>query len=136
MDPIMTSAAGQAAALWAGLNLILLLVLSARVVGKRRKHKVGLGTGDNPGLARAVRAFGNAAEYIPNGLVALAILVLAGGAPALVHVIGLVLFAGRVAHAVGLSRSGGVTMGRFVGMIMTWVAYILAAVSLLFYAIP
>ena len=53
----------HAAALWVGLCLILLLVLSVRMVGQRRKHQVVLGDADIPELAQAVRAFGNATEY-------------------------------------------------------------------------
>jgi uncharacterized membrane protein YecN with MAPEG domain len=50
-------------------------------------------------------------------------------------VVGLVLFAGRLIHAVGLSNSGGASIPRAIGMICTWVAYIFGAVALLFYAI-
>lgn len=129
-------ASGHAAALWTGLHLILLLVLSVLVVRQRRRHGVALGDADIPELARAVRAFGNATEYVPAGLIAIAVLALAGAPPAVVHMAGLVLLTGRVLHAVGLSRSGGASLSRAVGVVATWVAYILAAVALLFYAIP
>ena len=56
---------GHAAALWVGLHLILLLVLSLLVVRQRRRHKVALGDGGVPELAQAIRAFGNATEYVP-----------------------------------------------------------------------
>jgi uncharacterized membrane protein YecN with MAPEG domain len=61
----------HAAALWVGLHLILLLVLSLLVVRQRRKHQVVLGDADIPELAQAVRAFGNATEYVPGGLIAI-----------------------------------------------------------------
>jgi uncharacterized membrane protein YecN with MAPEG domain len=130
-----TMPATHAAAFWAGLHLVLLLVLSLLVVGQRRKHRIPLGDADIPQLARAIRAFGNATEYIPSGLAALAILTLAGAPGFVIHPIGLVLFAGRLAHAVGLSRSGAASMPRAIGVVLTWLAYILAAVALLFYAI-
>jgi hypothetical protein len=38
-------------------------------------------------------------------------------------------------HAVGLSNSGGTSIPRAIGIILTWVAYIFAAVALLFFAI-
>ncbi|HEY3948994.1 MAPEG family protein [Phenylobacterium sp.] len=126
----------HAAALWVGLHLILLLVLSVLVVRQRRKHQVVLGDADIPELTQAVRAFGNATEYVPAGLVAVAVLAVAGAQPIVVHAVGLVLFAGRVAHAIGLSRSGGSSILRSAGATATWVAYILGAVALLFYAIP
>lgn len=128
--------AAHAAALWAGLSLILLLVLSVRVVRLRRRHEVSLGHGDIPDLAHAVRAFGNASEYVPAAIAALAVLAVVGAAPLMVHAGGLMLFAGRLSHAWGLSRSGGASLPRAAGVVLTWLAYILVAVSLIFYAIP
>ena len=131
-----TLPAAHAAALWAGLNLALLLTLSVLVVRQRRQHRVALGDGGVPQLAQAIRAFGNASEYIPAALAGLAILTLAGAPPLVVHATGLLLFAGRVAHAVGLTRSSGTSIGRAGGLLLTWLGYIVAAVALLFYAIP
>ena len=129
------SLAAHAAALWAGLNLILMLVLSVRVVRIRRARRVGLGHAGDPGLERAVRAFGNASEYVPGALLALVLLVALDVSPGLIHALGLTLTVGRVAHAVGLSRSGGATFPRAMGILFTWLAYVFASVTLLFYAI-
>lgn len=126
----------HAAALWAGLHLLLLLVLSVLVVRQRRKHAVELGDAEIPELARAIRAFGNATEYVPSGLIAVVVLAIAGANPIAVHAVGLTLFVGRVAHALGLSRSGSASLPRAIGVLVTWVAYIMAGVALLFYAIP
>jgi len=128
------SAAAHAAALWAGAHLLLLLVLSLLAVRQRQKHGVMTGDGGVPELAQALRAFGNAAEYVPPGLVGLAVMAIAGAPPIAVHTCGLILFAGRVAHAVGLSRSTGASTLRSAGMVMTWFAYILEAVALLIFA--
>src|SRR6202051_2499518 len=117
--------AAHAAAFWVGLHLILLLVLSVLVVRQRRKHSVVLGDADIPELARAVLAFGNATEYVPGGLIAIAVLAMAAAPPMVVHLVGLTLFVGRVAHAVGLSRSGEASVLRSAGVILTWLAYIL-----------
>jgi uncharacterized membrane protein YecN with MAPEG domain len=130
------TASAHAAALWAGLHLIILLVLSVMVVRLRQKHKIALGDEGIPELARAIRAFGNAAEYVPAGIAAIAVLAVAGASALTIHIIGLILFAGRLLHAVGLSNSGGTSMGRAFGIILTWVAYIFAAVALLFSAVP
>ena len=130
-----TLASGHAAALWVGLHVLLLLTLSLLVVRLRQKHKVALGDEGIPELARAIRAFGNASEYIPVGLAAIIVLAVVGAPPLAIHVVGLVLFAGRLIHAVGLSNSGGASIPRALGMICTWVAYIFGAVALLFYAI-
>ncbi len=132
MDTIVS---GHAAALWAGLHLFLLLILSLLVVRLRQKHKVALGDEGIPELARAIRAFGNATEYVPTGIAALAVLAVAGASPLTIHVVGFVLFAGRAIHAVGLSTNGGASIGRSVGMVATWLAYIFAGVALLLSAI-
>ena len=128
--------AAHAAALWAGLSLVLLLVLSVRVVRLRRRHGVEFGDGDRQDLTLAVRAFGNATEYVPAAIGAIAVLALVGAPLLLVHASGLMLFAGRVSHAIGLSRSGEATRPRAAGVVLTWLAYILTAVALLFYAVP
>ncbi|WP_397396418.1 MAPEG family protein [Phenylobacterium sp.] len=128
--------AGHALALWCALHLLLLLGLSLLVVRQRRRHGVALGDGDVAELARAIRAFGNASEYIPMGLVGLTALTLAGAPGLAVHIGGLVLFAGRLAHAIGLSRSGEASPLRAAGVAATWAAYIFLAAALLFYALP
>lgn len=126
----------HAAALWVGLHLILLLVLAVLVTRQRRKHGVAIGDGEVEPLTLAIRAFGNATEYVPAALVGLVVLAQVSAAPVLIHLIGLVLFLGRVLHAVGLSRSSGATWPRAVGVLATWIAYIAAAAALIFYAIP
>jgi uncharacterized membrane protein YecN with MAPEG domain len=133
MDP---QASAHAAALWVGLHLILLLVLSVLVTRQRRKHRVEIGDGGVPALNQAIRAFGNATEYVPSALVGLGVLALVAAPPLLIHPIGLVLFAGRVLHAVGLSRSTAATWPRATGVLGTWIAYVAIAAALIFYAIP
>lgn len=126
---------GHAAALWVGLHVFLMLTLSLLVVRQRQKHKVALGDEGIPELARAIRAFGNASEYVPTALVAIAVLAIVDAPPLAIHVAGFVLFAGRVVHAVGLSNSGGASIPRALGIVATWLAYIFIGVALLFYAI-
>jgi uncharacterized membrane protein YecN with MAPEG domain len=126
----------HAAALWVGLHLILLLVLSMLVVRQRRRHQIELGHGDIPELDRAIRAFGNASEYVPAGLVAIVVLAMAGAPILVIHAMGLTLLTGRMVHAFGLSRSGAASLPRAAGVLITWLAYILGGVALVFYAIP
>ena len=129
------SLAVRAAALWAGLNLCILIALSGLVVRQRGRHRVAIGDAGVPELVRAQRAFGNAAEYIPAGMAGLAILAIAGAPAVLVHGIGAVLFLGRVIHALSLSLSAGPSLGRTAGMMLTWVAGLAAAASLIFLGI-
>ena len=126
---------GHAAALWVGLHILLMLVLSALVTRQRQKHKIPFGDDGVPELAQAIRAFGNASEYVPVGLAGLIVLDLAGAAPLLVHIGGFVLFVGRVIHAVGLSNTGGASVPRALGMTLTWAAYVYLVAATLFFAI-
>jgi hypothetical protein len=133
MDEIVE--AGRAAALWSGLCVLLLFVLSLLVVRQRQKHKVLIGDGGVPALIGASRAFGNATEYVPAGIAGLAVLAVVAAPPIAVHAIGALLFFGRLAHAVGLSLSTGTSAARAAGMVLTWLALLVAAVTLLFYAL-
>ena len=130
------TSSAHAAALWAGLHLILLLVLSVLVTRQRRKHKVEIGDGGVPALNQAIRAFGNATEYVPAAMAGLALLALVNAPPLLIHPVGVILFAGRVLHAFGLSRSTEATLPRALGVLATWISYVAIAAALLFYAIP
>jgi uncharacterized membrane protein YecN with MAPEG domain len=127
--------ADNAAALWVALHLILLLVLSVLVVRLRQKHRVALGDGDIPELNRAIRAFGNATEYIPAGLAAIIMLAFVKAPPLPVHIVGVLLLSGRLTHAIVISNNGGATIARATGVSLTWLAYIFAAAALLFYAV-
>lgn len=55
----------------ASLLTIIFVKLSFAVIGLRRKNKVGLGSGGNEDLERAIRAQGNFAEYAPFGIILL-----------------------------------------------------------------
>lgn len=113
-------------AIYAGVNIFLLLALALMVVGARRRTKVSLGTGDDESLLRATRVHGNAAEYIPAGLVGLSILgVMNPEAPQwAIHLCGGLLTAGRLLHAIGFSGNSGVSFGRAAGTMLTWTAFI------------
>lgn len=134
--PLALSTAAHAAALWTGLNLLLLLVLSILVTRQRRRHKVLLGDGGAPELLRASRVFGNAAEYVPAALVGLAVLALVGANAWVIHGLGAALFVGRVAHAVGLTRSDAVSPGRAIGAVLTWLVLLVCGVVLLIFSAP
>lgn len=129
------NASAHAAALWVGLNLFVLLVLSLLVVRQRQKHKVVLGDGGVPELIQAIRAFGNATEYVPAGMAALTMLAVVGAPGLAIHITGFLVFVGRVLHGYGLSTSGGASLPRTVGVILTWVSYVFAGAALLFYSI-
>jgi uncharacterized membrane protein YecN with MAPEG domain len=114
--------------LYAGLAGLLLLVLSFRVTSLRRSAGVGIGDGDNPALARAIRSQANFIEYTPTALLLILLLELTGSSHALLHILGIALIVARLAHGYGLSTNSGVSPGRFVGATVTWLVILVAAV--------
>ena len=117
--------------LYAALATVLILVLAARVIAYRRRHKIGLGDGDDGELRKRIRAHGNAIEYLPFGLILLLLLELNQTAPLLLHVFGIVLIFARLAHARGVSRHGGISPGRMIGVVLTFAVLLAMALLLL-----
>jgi uncharacterized membrane protein YecN with MAPEG domain len=95
--------------------------LSFNVIGLRRKNKVGLGSGGNEDLERAIRAQGNFAEYVPFGLILLACLELNGAVWWLVAIPGVTLIIGRLIHAIGINTPPPDFSKRVLGMKFTFV---------------
>ncbi|QOC22142.1 MAPEG family protein [Wenzhouxiangella sp. AB-CW3] len=118
---------------YASLLALLLLLLSFRVVKLRRGLGVGVGSGGHESLQLAVRTHANFVEYVPLALLLMLLLELGGAVDVLLHVLGLMLLAGRVLHGlVGLNRGPGKSLGRFWGTLLTWVTLMLSAVFGLF----
>ncbi len=112
--------------LYAALAAAVMIVLSLRVIGTRRSHKVAIGDGADENLARRIRAHGNFTEYTPLVLVLILLLEL-GGAPAWqLHALGSALILGRIVHAWSLTAHSG--NGRLIGMTLTF--FVLAAGAL------
>lgn len=126
--PIYTS-------LYALLLAVLFVYLSSRVIRTRRTARVAVGTGDDAALLRATRVHGNFAEYAPFTLLLIALAELNGAWPVLVHALGLLLLAGRAAHAYGLAPTKDKFGFRVRGMAMTFFALIGAAVTAAIFAV-
>ena len=121
--------------LYAGLCVLLVVFLGARVAAWRFRHKIGLGDGGDKVLTRMIRTHGNFIEHAPFALLVLALLELCGLAPAWVWGFGSALLLGRVLHAFGLSRSGGYSFGRFTGTVLTWLVFLAMALAGLWLAL-
>ena len=106
--------------LFASLHGLLMLVLLARISRHRHGHRIGLGDGGDALLARKIRVHGNFVEHVPFALLLLGLLEVNGLAAAWLWALGGTLLLGRVMHAVGLSQSGGYSVGRFWGTALTW----------------
>ena len=107
-------------ALYAGILAVFIVLLAARVAARRHSLRIGMGEGGDKLLSRMIRVHGNAIENVPLGLLLLLLCELVGAAPTYLHAFGMALVAGRVAHAIGLSRTGGASVGRVAGMALSW----------------
>lgn len=119
---------------YAAVNALILLVLSMRVVRARYKTTTPIGDGGKPEMAAPLRAHANNAEYVPMALVLLwALASPLGRSIWLIHGMGVTLTIGRVLHAIGLSRTTGPSSLRFVGMTLTWIAYVVGIAGVLWF---
>jgi uncharacterized membrane protein YecN with MAPEG domain len=105
----------------AGVLGFLLLILGMRVVQLRMKTRISLGTADNADMETRVRAHGNAAEWIPIGLILLFLAEQAQGSHWLVVGGAALLAAGRLLHPFGLANRSP-NAARTLGMVFTWTA--------------
>jgi uncharacterized membrane protein YecN with MAPEG domain len=113
---------------YAGILGLFYVALSFRVISLRRKYRVGINHGQEKELERAIRVHGNFAEYVPLALFLLLLLELNQTSEIALHILGSALFVGRILHALGLDKSAGTSMPRMIGMILTFLVIIVAAV--------
>jgi uncharacterized protein len=117
--------------LYAAILALLVLGLAIRVMLIRRRTRIGLGDGGDRSVACAIRAHGNATEYVPLALILLLVLELDQTVPLLLHAFGIALVIARLVHAFGLSRAAGNSAGRAVGAGLTLVVIGLMALMLI-----
>jgi len=117
--------------LYIALLTLLLIVLSARIIRLRWRDRIGLGTGDSADLKAAVRVHGNFIEYVPLALLMLVVMELIGATSAWIHGLGGLLFVARVCHAIGITKSVGVSWPRTVGVLGTFSMLLIASGYLL-----
>lgn len=126
-------------AFYASLLALLFILLSARVIAQRREARVEIGHGESPQLLRRMRVHANFAEYVPFALLLLALAESLKAPSILLHIVGLVLLAGRFIHAYGLSQTPHILRLRVAGMMATLTAigaaallcFVLAGVQLI-----
>lgn len=119
-------------AVFAAVTGLLLLVLSGQVVKYRIKYRQGLGIADDPEFEAAVRAHANLIEYAPLGLIMLGIAEINGVSSTLIYWTGMALVVGRILHAWGMiNGKGGPHKARMIGILLTWLAILVAAILLL-----
>jgi uncharacterized membrane protein YecN with MAPEG domain len=122
-------------ALYAGILGFLGLVLASRVVQNRVRHRIALGDRGNDEMQRAMRVFGNFTEYVPMILLLIGFGEMLGAGKWITHGLGAALLVARLSHAVGLSKSSGRTLGRAVGVVLTWLALLVSSALLIWLAV-
>ena len=108
---------------------VLFVLLSINVIRARRKHKVGIGTGRNQSVERAMRVHANFAEYVPFALLLIALLELNKANSLLLTGLCSVLLVGRLVHAYGVSMENERFAYRVSGMLMTFAVILIAALA-------
>ncbi len=116
---------------YAALLAGLLLYLSSRVIRVRRRQRVALGPGGDPRVERAMRVHANFVEYVPFALLLLGFAELQGAPAPLLHTVGVTLTAGRLVHAFGVSQTNENLRLRVLGMVSTFAAIAVGALSCL-----
>ena len=117
--------------IYAAILAVMFVALSIRVIAVRRASKLPLGFQGDVALERRVRAQGNFAEYVPLAVLLLAFVEMRGAPAWLVHAMALVLVAGRLSHAYGVSQLRESFAFRVSGMAMTFTVILSAALAIL-----
>jgi len=118
-------------ALYAGL--LGLLGFAVAVPAGRIRGKLGISCGDggNPELLLAMRRHANFVEWVPLGLILIALLELNGASRLAIHALGALLLMSRVLHAVGIRTDTIKSLPRFLGATGTIIVILVSSVWLI-----
>ena len=83
---------------------LLFIPITMRVSLYRAKSKITIGTGDDPEMVRRMRGQANFIETVPMALFLLIVMEELGASDTWLHILGLALVLGRVAHYLGLTE--------------------------------
>lgn len=113
--------------LYAGLLALFFVFLSARVITVRRQLQASLGDHGDQNLLKRLRVHANFAEYTPLALLLILMAEMLGTPSWAVHLMGIGLVIGRLAHAYGVGREPQSLKLRTLGMVLTFVVLVFAA---------
>ena len=114
---------------FAAVFAVFFVLLSINVIRARRQHKVGIGTGRNKSVERAMRVHANFAEYVPFALLLITLLELNKASNLLLIGLSSLLLVGRLVHAFGVSMENERFTYRVSGMVMTFTVILIAALA-------
>lgn len=118
-------------ALYVGLFTLFLLVLAIGVVRQRLTTQTSIGDGGHASLIKAMRSHGNATEYVPIVLIALAVLELNNAGPMSLHLYGSGFLIARFCHAFGMQLADEGNNYRKVGVVLTWIIMLCMSLQLI-----
>lgn len=121
----------QMVAFYAAINALIMLALGMLVVRARVRTRTEIGDGGDPAMIGPLRAHANNTEYVPMAILLLLVLYALGANAIVIHAVGGTLTLGRILHAFGLSRNVGTSTPRFLGMVLTWLSYIVGIAATL-----
>ena len=124
-----------AVAIYAGLAILILVWLAVQTGRIRQAEKVFMGDGGNPRMIRIMRGHANALEFIPPTLIAMLLLALTGAPALLVHLLGLLLIAGRFVHAWHFAAADAPPWQRVAGTVLSFLALGGAGLAALVYGV-
>lgn len=123
------TSAFAAAALYAGLNGLILAWLAVAVVRVRARTGVSIGDGGDPRLVRAMRGQANFVELVPMTLLLLFALAFLGTQAWVLHALGGALTVGRVLHGLHFVQEDAPGWQRGAGAMLSFAALALAALG-------
>ena len=117
--------------LYVAIHGLMILSMAIFVAKRRSATKIQLGDGGNDDMLSAMRVMGNYGEYAPIVMMMLLVLEIMGGTPTLLHSMGIIFTAGRLAHWQGLASSPGISKGRGIGTTLTFLTILIGIVACL-----
>ena len=120
-------------AIYAALAGLFIFYTSFNVIKVRKKFKISLGDGGNSELIEARSVHSNSTEYLPILILLLILFEMNNGYTLLVHLLGILIIAGRVFHFYGITKNH--MQGRVWGMMQTFTALLILSVLNLILAI-
>ena len=117
---------------YAGILALIYFFLTIRVARHRGRARIRLGSGGDAELERRIRAHGNFIEYVPLTLILLGFMEAQRNSMYVLHALCICLLVGRICHAIAISREGSAGPLRFIGMMLTGLVLIIAAIALIY----
>ena len=117
---------------YAGLLGLLLVVLSFNVM-QNWVRMTGAGQSSDRAMRRAEKVLSSFTEYVPIGLVMLALLETNSAPTLILHILGIMLVAARIMHAYGSNEMPGSDLLRFLGAQLTFLMLAISSLACLFY---